>query len=164
MPFRRIEFDVPLSETEVESRIQMVTRPRRTITEILKTGFRIFASGGPPFVGEVSTDSFQIRRDIRYRNSFLPLLKGRLTSVPGGTRVNVVMHIHPLVALFMLFWFSGVGAGAIAITFGQHSGEGAMALIPFGMLVFGVALVCGGFYPEANKAERLLRESLGEKG
>jgi hypothetical protein len=50
------------------------------------------ALGGPPFIGSVQDHSFRIRRDIRYRNSFLPLVWGHIVPTPTGTRVIVTVR------------------------------------------------------------------------
>jgi hypothetical protein len=62
------------------------------------------------------------------------------------------MFIHPLVALFMVFWLGTVGYGAFR----------GLSDSPFvwGMFVFGVALVVGAFVPEAIKAQRLISEAM----
>jgi hypothetical protein len=106
----------------------------------------------PPLIGIVDDDSFRVRRDIRYRNSFLPLVWGRFVSTPTGTRVNVIMFMHPLVALFMVFWLGTAGYGAFRGVSGSP--------IVWGMFAFGVALTVGGFVPEAIMAKRLISEAM----
>jgi hypothetical protein len=107
--------------------------------------------GDPLFVGSVRGMSFSIRRYIQGgRNSFLPLISGRLLSIETGTRVKVTMFIHPLSATFTAFWLAGVGWSALK----GHS------LIPAGMFIFGIALMFGCFVPEVIKAKRLLVAAL----
>jgi len=48
--------------------------------------------------------TFHMRRDIRYRNSFLPRVHGHVMFDPVGTRVRVTMRLHPVAAGFVLFW------------------------------------------------------------
>jgi hypothetical protein len=87
--------------------------------------------------------SFRIRRDIRYRNSFLPLVWGNIVPTPMGARVVVTMFMHPLVLAFlgMLVW------GAL------KSGSSAEL---WGTFMFLTALSAAGFIPEVVKAKRLL--------
>ena len=68
------------------------------------------------------------------------------------------MFLHPIVALFMLVWFSGVGAGVVSFSNPMHP----LLIVPVGLLVFSVALVCRGFFPEAIKARRLLEQGLSK--
>ena len=70
-----------------------------------------------------------------------------------GARVSVTMFIHPLVALFMIFWLSMVAFGAVSLL-------GSSSLIPLGMFVFGIALAVGCFVPEAIKAKRLISDAI----
>jgi hypothetical protein len=108
-----------------------------------------------PFIGSVSDDWFKIHRDIRYRNSFLPMIRGRVTPNGFGSRVDVTMSLHPLVGLFMIFWLGGVGLSAFAI-------RSASSVIPVGMFIFGAALTAAGFFPEAMKAKQLISNAANE--
>jgi YD repeat-containing protein len=72
--------------------------------------------------------------------------------VASGTRVNVVMFMHPLVFIFMLFWLGFTGSAAW-----RQSAEGSAAFYaPLAMVVFGLSLSLGGFFGEAMKARALL--------
>jgi len=156
MPIYRFKIEARLTSQATIARIKEMVGPRRSF---LEQGFWAGGDARPPFIGKVEGDSFRVRRDIRYRNSFLPLIWGRITNQPMGTRVSVTMYIHPIVALFMLVWFSGVVAGVTAFSNPMHP----LLIVPVGLLVFGIALVCVGFFPEAIKSRRLLEQSLSEQ-
>jgi hypothetical protein len=115
--------------------------------------WRMRYPSGPPFIGTVQDNSFKVRRDIRYRNSFLPMIWGRLISIPTGTRVRVTMSLHPLVAVFMLVWLGFVGRGALV----DRSGP---PILLWGMFAFGVVLIAVGFIPEVITAKRLIALAL----
>jgi hypothetical protein len=113
--------------------------------------------GGLPFVGKACGEKeFEFRRRIGYRNSFLPVIHAVVEpSHHGGARVRVNMRMHAFVIAFMVVWvtFASVvpgAAGVVALLHGQASGQ---LLVP----LFGVAMVCVGFPPEARKAEAMLR-------
>jgi len=151
MPIYRFHLDVDVPRQIVADRLRAVVGDKPPFWKSL---FTVWWSRDPrsPFTGIVDDDSFRVRRDIRYRNSFLPLVWGRFISTPTGTRVNVIMFIHPLVALFMVFWLGIVGHGAF---------RGASnSPIVWGMFVFGIALTVGGFVPEAIKAKRIISQAL----
>jgi len=114
-------------------------------------------ANGRPFLGRLNGVSFKMTRIIVYRNSFLPVIRGRISQGDIGADVRLVMTLHPLVALFMLGWFTGLGAGA----FSAETAGWWLAVVPMGLCVFGAALTLGGFMPEAFKAKRLLCEKLG---
>jgi hypothetical protein len=163
MPFYRFHLDTPLSESAASERIQKFTRPHRAFREWvafnIKNITREDNTVGPPFLGTVGR-AFRLRRDIRYRNSFLPLIRGRIVPSPRGSRVNVTMFVHPLVALFMIFWFSGLGYGVVQLWVHRKQAVPFAVLIPAAMILFGLALMLACFIPEAIKAKRLLESAL----
>jgi hypothetical protein len=157
MPFYRFQLRSDLSTQAVLERIQTLARERPGFGQSLKESFGWSEAGSPHFIGRVEGNGFKLYRDIRYRNSFLPRIRGYVSAYRDGTNIDVTMYLHPVVMVFMLFWLGGVGAGAVA-TFSH--GKGAQALIPFGMFIFGAALTLGGFFPEAIKARRILEEHI----
>jgi len=154
MPIYHFEIETCLTSQAAIARIRDMVGPPRSFLQGVWTG----GAASPPFIGKVERDSFRVRRDIRYRNSFQPLIWGRITNEPMETHVNVTMFIHPVVALFMLLWFSGIGSSVVTFSNPLHP----MLIVPAGLLIFGVALVCGGFFPEAIKARRLLEQGLAK--
>lgn len=108
-----------------------------------------------PFEGEAAGGRFKFSRRISYRNSFLPQIHARIELDPLGTVVKLRMNVHPFVIIFMFFWLGGVSTFLfLPRTAGQDT------LIAGGMILFGLALIVGGFYPESFKAERLVRSAL----
>src|ERR1022692_748291 len=81
------------------------------------------------------------------------IIRGRVTRNGFGSRVDVTMSLHPLVALFMIFWLGAVGLGAFFL-------RSASSAIPAGMFIFGIALTVGAFFPEAMKAKRLISDAV----
>jgi hypothetical protein len=62
------------------------------------------------------------------------------------------MYLHPVVAIFMVFWFGMLGHFALT----SASITSSASHVPLEMFGFGIVLVCGGFIPEAIKAKKLL--------
>lgn len=149
MPFYRFHVDVDVPPPIAAQRLRAVVQKGPTFWESFRMGWRLRYPSGPPFIGTVGDESFRMRRDIRGRNSFFPLVWGRLISTPTGTRVSVTMFLHPLVALFMTIWLGIVGRGALA----DRSGP---PVFLWGMFIFGVALIAGGFIHEVITAKRLI--------
>jgi len=160
MPIYRFTVDARVSKQEAAARIRRLIREPRGFLESVRHSFGSSSGVEPPFLGKIDGDSFRVRRDIRYRNSFLPLVWGRISSVPAGTQVSVTMFLHPLVTAFVLFWLSAVGFGAWRLLTAPNVSHSSSAFIPAAMFVFGVALTCGGFFPEALKARRLLEDAI----
>ena len=93
----------------------------------MKESFGWRPADAPPFLGKVEGSRFRCWRDIRYRNSFLPRIAGRVVASPDGAKIEVTMHLHPVVFIFMLFWLGAVGAGALLAL---HDARGLAVLIP----------------------------------
>jgi hypothetical protein len=161
MPFYRFHIDSSLPVDIAAARIASLTRPSRSWEWIRITFERDRPQAA--FVGRVEGRRFSMRRDIRYRNSFLPMIWGRIESMPGGSRTTIMMTLHPLVIIFLLVWLAGVGSAAVA-TLAEPAGGVANAAVPLGMFVFAIALTLIGFIPEAWTAKRLIRECLRGKG
>lgn len=152
LPYSRIRLVSPLS---LESITALFGR------EIEKKQWLKFGGGGNRFEGSISSNQFTISRIIGYRNGFLPVICGSVEPVNGGSVISLTMRPHIAALVFMGLWFSGVlfgiGAVTLAVITGHSPAHPAM-LIPFGMLVFGVALVSGGFWFEATKQKPMLLE------
>ncbi len=161
MPFYRFQVDTPLTKLAVLERIRAVSRKAPGFFQSIQESFGGREGGCPPFIGNVGENTFWLYRDIRYRNSFLPRVRGRVVSTSVGTRVFVEMYLHPLVGAFMLLWLGGIGS--VAVSFVRRA-ETLGAVFAAGMFMFGVALTLGCFYPEALKARRLLEECIRAGG
>jgi len=158
MALYRFNLRSTLTTQAVLERLRSLARERPGFGQSLKEGFGWRSDGTPPFIGKIEGNEFRLYRDIHYRNSFLPRIKGHVDSAIDGTKIEVSMNLHPFVIGFMILWLGLVGIAAIAAL---TAGSAVEALIPAGMFVFGVALVLGGFYPEAFKARRILEERIG---
>jgi len=146
MPYYHFVINAHAPHQVVTERLRSVHKTPRELAALPEPSRRELVT---PFVGYVKEDSFSLKRNIRYRNSFLPLIRGRIVSTETGTQVKVTMFMHPVVAVFMAFWLWFVGSGALA--------ETSMLWL---MFTFGLALTLGGFFPEVIKAKRMLTEAV----
>jgi len=153
----RFVCESPNSPQEVLERIGRMIRPRPGFKESLKESFGLGMDSTPPFIGKVEGNSFRIQRDIRYRNSFVPRIYGQVATSENGSRISVEMNFHPLVTVFLVFWFVVVGMAGIAMAI---SGNLLNALFPLGMCLFAAGIALIGFSPEARKARRLIEQGL----
>ncbi|MFA6713805.1 MAG: hypothetical protein WCS27_00405 [Victivallaceae bacterium] len=122
-----------------------------------------FSSNHTTFEGNISQEGFEIRRIIHYRNSFLPVIFGKFRPKASGTEVIIKMRPHGFVIAFMCVWFGGVGLFGFIFFLGVLSGKTSLfptIFILIGMLVFGWALVSGGFWFEVRKQKPMLIEML----
>ena len=114
--------------------------------------------------GTVGEGTFSIGRRIGYKNSFLPLVTGRIEPLhpdrAAGARVHVRMSMHVAVRIFMAVWigFASLLASAFVVIALKAPGPLDLAqLAPLGFPLLGLALMLGGFAPEARRAETFLR-------
>jgi hypothetical protein len=100
MPFYQFEFDTSLSPHEVTERLRTRIRAPRRFFESIRNSFRLGSflpskNLDQPLIGTIDNNTFRVRRDIHYRNSFLPLVRGRITPTSTGSHISVKMFIHP---------------------------------------------------------------------
>ncbi len=107
-----------------------------------------------PFRGKIAEDTFTLHRTILYNNSFLPLIKGRITE-DNITIVDVVMRLHAVIAVFMFVWLGSVGAVCFLVLMKLILGRQfePLLLLPYLMFAFGYTLMTLPFQLEANKAK-----------
>ncbi len=114
-----------------------------------------------PFRGKITENGFTIHRTIRYNNSFLPLIKGRVTE-DNIAIVDVVMRLHAVISVFMFVWLGCVGAVCFLVLANLIVGRQfePLLMLPFLMFAFGYTLMTLPFQLEANKAVKLLTSLL----
>jgi hypothetical protein len=150
MAFYRFHLDVNVPPTAVADRLRAISGGKLSLFD--STSFSRPDPWAPPFKGTVTDASFNLRRNISYRNSFLPFIRGNFEPGPAGTRITVTMHLQPFVAIFMVFW--------LTMAVGLTAGSGPLKLVPWAFFLFGIAMVVFGFFPEAIKAKRLITAAL----
>ena len=156
MPFYAFHLDVPVPPDVVAERVRVAVGQVPTFWQSMKSSWRGPRPSGRPFLGEVTGRSFHIRRDIQYRNSFLPLIRGTIVPSPNGSRVNVFMFMHPAAFIFVLVWFGFLGTAEWRLL----DANIARSYVPVAMMVFGLVLSLGGFFFEALKVMPLLSEAV----
>jgi len=117
------------------------------------------------FEGLIAGDTFTLKRVITYRNSFLPVVKGSLSELPAGTRINLALNPMRFIALFMGLWL-GMAALALIITVIASLTDGGSAvavMIPLAMLAVGIALQNICFNTESERAIDELKSILEAK-
>jgi hypothetical protein len=90
MPFYRFHIETHEPALVVMERLKAIVRPKSGFWESFRMTRWQSDPSSPPLIGKVENDSFRVRRDIRYRNSFLPLVWGHVQLVGVGTRITGV--------------------------------------------------------------------------
>jgi len=154
MPYYSFQLDVPFPPEEVVRRLQRLVR--YPPPGFLQTPKFLSPDDGNYFAGKIEGHRFRLQRIISGRNSFLPQVRGRISTPGGGTQVRVTMFMHPLVYIFMLFWLSIVGS--VAATAYDAGGQNFWG--PLAMFLFGLVLMLASFFPEAFRAKRLISSAV----
>ena len=154
MPEEVLELATPLSPAAVVSAISAVVEPARLIRLV---------GEHRDFEGSVGPRSFEIRRIITARNSFIPQVRGTLIGTPTGTRVKIVMRPRSSVMAFMYLWFALTASLTLAAPVGVLAGyPNLWPLVPAGptLLLIGWSVMSSGFWPEASRARLILETAL----
>lgn len=85
---RRVVFASALDPAEATARLAR---------EVAAPAWRLRDERTELFEGTLDDGRFRVVRLVHGRNSFRPLIDGTLVPAPGGSRIEVVMRMHPLV-------------------------------------------------------------------
>ncbi len=160
IPYETLTINTSLHPEEALHKLQAVIEPKRI--------FRWWLSAHKPYEGVINGDQFTVSRILGYRNSFKPIIHGKIQHEINGCSIRITLSLDRLVILIMAIWF-----GLVFISFlsflvnfiGSATPEGKWqpnvvpsALISIGMLAFGYGLMMGGFIFEAAKSKAFFRK------
>ncbi|MCB1158437.1 MAG: hypothetical protein H7A25_00615 [Leptospiraceae bacterium] len=123
VPYKKLNYTTSKSKEEILSHIQENTG---------QSSWSLSFFAKEMFSGTITSDGFKIFKNIKYRNSFNPVIEGKIQTGYKGTEVEIVLRLHTFVMVFMGTWLS------FSILFP-----------PF--LLFGFFLVRWGFKKEAEE-------------
>ncbi|MFZ1678023.1 MAG: hypothetical protein WAT91_12160 [Saprospiraceae bacterium] len=158
LPFKNLSFRSELKPTEIIERMQAVTEAEKFIR------IPIFNDTETKlYEGEITDQHFSIRRLIKYRNSFLPRIKGEIITESNRTRIEVRMRLHIVIIIFVIFWCTMVGIGCfVFLLLSIRDGKlNPFILVPLMMLIFGYGVTVVAFNYECNKSQKDLEQIFG---
>lgn len=154
VPYLKLVITSPLTKTEAERQLSRAVAPRRL-------GWHLSEDRSEMFEGDVSDDGFSVRRIMRCRSSFTPLIKGYISPLTAGAQIRVTMRLQTRDIIFIMVWVGLVGtltAFAVADALSSGSTGKGKIFFPFVLLLFLYLLATVGFGVEAGRADQLLRE------
>lgn len=146
LPFETIVIETSLTKEETISNLMKNIEPETTFRFQNKSDTK-------DFEGRLNGNEFEIKRIISYRNSFLPIIRGKIETFGTGTQITINMRLHVAVMIFMAVWFGFVGLFFIASL--SSAGISETLLYPLGMLIFGYALTMGGYLFESYRTKEI---------
>lgn len=140
LPYDKFEIETFLSPVQARKLIETIIVPKPSFSQAFLNALdNMFKkSGTDQFIGKLDDHGFRLTRVIYYRNSFLPIVKGRFEQGSVGTRLEVSMTLHPAITVFVLIWFIGVGTiGLMAILYMFLNNFHPKFLIPIAIFLLG---------------------------
>jgi hypothetical protein len=148
IPFEKIVYETKLPINTVLDRLHSIIEPEQnyfydtTIREYVKS-----------FRGKLSNKSFKIVRNINYRNSALPIIKGKIIQENEKVTVIVFIRTNLFTIIFMQFW-TFIHLFMILVT------SLYFLMVIFPIFIFGIVLNLHGYNIESKKAKEIFSEVL----
>lgn len=148
LPYNTFTISTPDALSVVLQRLNAKVEPTKV--------FR-FSTKHAPYQGSISEEGFKISRIIHYRNSFLPVIKGRFEVESHQTIIHIEMSVHPFVMAFLGFWFL-LWYGAIAPITLTGAMPKHIAPVFVGMPILMLVVFWLAFWLEANRSRTELTQ------
>mgnify|MGYP003579774385 CR=1 FL=1 len=156
MPIYKFQVHTPLALETAIGRIQAITAEPESFWESTRNTFWSRPGNQTrPFRGEVVGYSFDLERAISARYAWQLQIHGRIDAADSGSRMSVIMYLHPIAILIVCSVFSVAARSAWNAFNTSQSLSG-----PIFMFIIGVVVTCLCFFPEAVKARRLLETAI----
>ena len=115
--------------------------------------FPLLEPNHAPYQGTLSEEGFKITRIIHYRNSFLPVVRGKFETRGRETLIHIQMAPHPLVLAFLGFWFLTWYSAMIPISLSSTMPP-QIQLLFVGMPLVILVAFWFAFWSEAGRSRR----------
>ena len=147
-PLIDVTYSSPLSSIEVIQKLKEITDEDITFAQLI---FRQFSH---PYRGLIKATHFEIIKTVRYKNSFVPLIRGQLKETNEGLQIEIKISLLRRVQIFMFFWLcSTLNLFALFLYLSLSKGElnlGLLTLFPLGFFFFGRTIMNRGFNREST--------------
>lgn len=154
VPREEYRIETPLSKEEAASVLRVKTTKEKYLFGHINTE--------KLFRGEVYDDSFKFSRIIQGRNSFLPVIRGKILECGKGAEVVMEFTVDPSVSAFYICWLFFCGIFFLIALFAGIANHNfsPVVIIPLFMVCFGYGLTKLSFNYEASKMKKILKHLL----
>lgn len=151
---KNIIYRTKLAKEEVITSLKGFVQDEIYYSSFLRTNFEKL------YNGDISDDSFSIKKSTNTRNPFLPLIKGIYSENKKGTNIYVSIKFSKAVLVFMLLWLGITGFGCILFVCSMITNMNFIFLffLSFGMFLFGLIVPILTYNTEYNKTKKDLQE------
>ncbi|SEO13471.1 hypothetical protein SAMN05192574_105434 [Mucilaginibacter gossypiicola] len=158
VPYEKFSIISPLNPDEIRSRMTEQVSPAFTGNFFEQLTNRY----SKPFKGYVNINEFKIEPVIVGRNSFIPVIKGRVELKETGSCIYITMSMHQMIEYIIMgavvfLTFAGFLSWLNSLKSNKFD---LVSLSPFGVLTFIYLMVIYGFNSESNSCRTFLLELL----
>lgn len=157
LPFEQITISTHLNQKQVRQRLSNIIEPPTIFAAYILFG----KPPTKPYEGVVSGNNFKINRNINYRNSFLPIIEGKICPKNLGCQIIIKMRLHIAVMIFMVLLLGSFMAIILLSLFAILSSNQAdftFGLVPPSICVFAYLLCMIPFNIEAKNSKIFLEK------
>ena len=157
LPFENITYKTTLSVNEVVDKLKGQTEAQRFAMTKRRSNKR--------FRGIIHSDSFSIVHNSSLKNSFNPMIEGKIMEGPKGANVHIKMHLNALTLVFIAF-FATIALFVLGITTYQSIKSQEfdnLLFFPIGLLVALYLITMMGFKLESYSVKKYLERLLASK-
>ncbi|QTE39895.1 hypothetical protein J3L18_12865 [Mucilaginibacter gossypii] len=157
-PYEKFSIISPFSPDEIRARLAEQVSPPFT-----GSFFEQLTNRYPtPFKGYVNISEFKIEPVVVGRNSFIPIIKGRIELSESGSIIYITMAMqaaisHLMIGVVIFLIIAGFGGSLQAL---KANDMDFLSFTPFGILMFIYLMVIYGFNSESNSCRTFLLELL----
>jgi len=149
-----------MTPEEAEEVLRRFVRPKGSFLHDLKGPGEWSDHAGRPFIGRVSENRFKFHRFITGRDSFLPIISGRITPVEGGAELRGAMRLHLSVAIFVIAWLAIWSSVTLkTLPRAVQTGDVTGVIMTFAVPLILVGLAVLRFVSERRDTMRLLSKA-----
>ena len=145
IPYQKFKIKTLLSQEDARQKLATIVEPRKRRWGLSRSQM--------PFEGQIEGNAFKISNIIRYRNSFNPVLDGKIRDDLDISTLEITARPIWFVAVIWTFLLVGTGAGGVL---SGDLAEEIWMILPFFLFFYAIPIVA--FNLELNKAKKALKK------
>lgn len=157
MAFYYTEIESKLSAKESQEKLKTIIKKDPGVFEKIAMQFKREFDYEAEFYGRVWEDGFLMKRNIIYKNSFLPIIYGKSTPAINGSKIRIFMVMHPFGLIISTIMLVVLGKHVVEIMLKNSYANDFPLLLGF---LFVLIVSMGGFLFEVIAAKKVITKKL----